>query len=81
MGTWWTAGAHVLAPNQCARLSNEVKCKKELSTQCRACGMINIFKYVNNFLSTNPTIFYVYVGGGGGGGGRGGLALKTRNSS
>ena len=67
MGTWWTAGAHVLAPHQCARLSNEVKCKKELSTQCRACGMINILKYVNNFLSTNPTIFlFVCVCGGGG---------------
>ena len=23
--------------------------------QCRACGTINISKYVSNFLSTNPT--------------------------
>ena len=34
----------------CQTVSNEVN-----STQCRACGIINISKYVNNFLSTNPT--------------------------
>ena len=28
---------------------------KQPSTQCRACGTINISKYVNNVLSTNPT--------------------------
>ena len=27
----------------------------QLSSQCRACGTINISKDVNNFLSTNPT--------------------------
>ena len=27
----------------------------QLSTQCRACGTINISKYVKNLLSTNPT--------------------------
>ena len=34
-----------------------VNTKMQLSTQCRACGTINISKYVNNFLSTNPTTF------------------------
>ena len=37
--------------------SNEVNTKMQLSTQCRACGTINISKYVNIFLSTNPTTF------------------------
>ena len=36
---------------------NEVNTKMQLSTQCRACGSINISKYVNIFLSTNPTTF------------------------
>ena len=36
-------------------MSNAVKSKKQPSTHCRACGTINISKYVNNFLSTNPT--------------------------
>ena len=27
--------------------------------QCRACGTINISKYMNNFLSTNPTTLIV----------------------
>ena len=34
---------------------NAVKYKKQPSTHCRACGTIKISKYVNNFLSTNPT--------------------------
>ena len=38
-------------------LSNEVNTKMQLSTQCRACGTIKISKYVNIFLSTNPTTF------------------------
>ena len=38
-------------------VSNEVNTKMQLSTQCRACGTINISKYVNIFLSTNPTTF------------------------
>ena len=41
----------------CQKLN--VKCgkiyKKRPSTHCRACGTINISKYVNNFSSTNPT--------------------------
>ena len=41
----------------CQTVSNEVYTKMQLSTQCRACGTINISKYVNNFLSTNPTTF------------------------
>ena len=41
----------------CQTVSNEVNTKMQLSTQCRACGTINISKYVNNFLSTNPTTF------------------------
>ena len=41
-------------------VSNEVNTKMQLSTQCRACGIVNISKYVkNNFLSTNPTTFIV----------------------
>ena len=40
----------------CQTVSNEVNTKMQLSTQCRAqCGTINISKYVNIFLSTNPT--------------------------
>ena len=38
-------------------VSNEVNTKMQLSTQSRACGTINVSKYVNIFLSTNPTIF------------------------
>ena len=41
----------------CQTVSNEVNAKMQLSTQCRACGTINISKYVNIFLSTNPTTF------------------------
>ena len=41
----------------CQTVSNEINTKMQLSTQCRACGTINISKYVNNFLSTNPTTF------------------------
>ena len=50
----------VLEPKQYDRLcqmSNEVNTKMQLSTQCRACDTINISKYVNNFLTTNPTSF------------------------
>ena len=41
----------------CQTVSNEVNTKMQLSTQCRACGTINISTYVNIFLSTNPTTF------------------------
>ena len=41
----------------CQTVSDEVNTKMQLSTQCRACGTINISKDVNNFLSTNPTTF------------------------
>ena len=41
----------------CQTVSSEVNTKMQLSTQCRACGTINISKYVNIFLSTNPTTF------------------------
>ena len=44
----------------CQTVSNEVNTKKkkmQLPTQCRGCGTINISKYINNFLSTNPTTF------------------------
>ena len=34
---------------QYARLSREVNTKQQPSTQCKACGTINITKYVNNF--------------------------------
>ena len=43
----------------CQTVSNEVNTKMQLSTQCRTCGTINISKYVNNFLSTNPTTFTI----------------------
>ena len=33
----------------CQTVSNEVDTKMQLSTQCRACGTINISKYVNIF--------------------------------
>ena len=36
-------------------MSNEVKYKKQLATKCSACGIINISKYVNDFLSTKRT--------------------------
>ena len=39
----------------CQTVSNEVNTKMQHSTQCRACGTINISKYDNNFLRTNPT--------------------------
>ena len=41
----------------CQTVSNEVNTKTQLSTPCRACGTINISKYVRIFLSTNPTTF------------------------
>ena len=41
----------------CQTVSNEINTKIQQSTQCRACGTINISKYVNIFLSTNPTTF------------------------
>ena len=47
--------AGVGAETVCQTVSNEVNTKMQLPTQCRACGTINISKYVNNFLSTNPT--------------------------
>ena len=49
-------GGAALKPKQ-QTVSNEVNTKMQLSTQCRACGTINISKYVNIFLSTNPTTF------------------------
>ena len=45
-----------LKPKQ-PTVSNEVNTKMQLSTQCRACGTVNISKYVHIFLSTNPTTF------------------------
>ena len=47
---------HRMKPKQ-QTVSNEVNTKMQPSTQCRACGTINIPKYVNIFLSTNPTTF------------------------
>ena len=41
----------------CQTVSNEVNTKMQLSTHCRACGTINISKYVNIVLSTNPITF------------------------
>ena len=50
-------GAGTETKTVCQTMSNEVNTKMQLSTQCRACGTINISKYVNIFLSTNPTAF------------------------
>ena len=42
----------------CQTVSNKkVNKKMQLPTQYRGRGTINISKYVNNFLSTNPTTF------------------------
>ena len=41
----------------CQTVSDEVNTKMQQSTQCRACGTINISKSVNIFLSTTPTTF------------------------
>ena len=49
-------GGWALKPKQ-QTVSNEVNIKMQVSTQCRACGTIKISKYVNIFLSTNPTTF------------------------
>ena len=49
-------GVRALKPRQ-QNVSNEVNTKMQLSKQCRACGTINVSKYVNIFLSTNPTTF------------------------
>ena len=51
------AGTETKTVSVCQTVSNEVNTKMQLSTQCRACGTINISKYVNIFLSTNPTTF------------------------
>ena len=50
-------GAGTETKTVCQTVSNEVNTKTLLSTQCRACGTINISKYVNIVLSTNPTTF------------------------
>ena len=42
-------------------VSNEVNTKMQLSTKCRACGTINISKYVNIFLSINTTTFTTFI--------------------
>ena len=52
----WGGGGRALKPKQ-QTVSNEVNTKMQPSTQCRACGTVNISKYVNIFLSTNPTTF------------------------
>ena len=48
-------GTETKTKTVCQTVSNEVNTKMQQSTQCRACGTINISKYVNNFLGTNPT--------------------------
>ena len=54
-GRGWRAGTET--KTVCQTVSNEVNTKMQLSTQCTACGTINISKYVNIFLSANPTTF------------------------
>ena len=53
----WGRGVGTETKTVCQTVSNEVNTKMQLSTQCRARGTINISKYVNIFLSTNPTTF------------------------
>ena len=53
-GVGWGGGG-TETKTVCQTVSNEVNTKMQQSTQCRACGTINISKYVNNFLRTNPT--------------------------
>ena len=50
-------GAGTETKTVCQTVLNEVNTKMQLSTQCSACGTINISKYVTIFLSTNPTSF------------------------
>ena len=50
-------GAVTETKTVCQTVSNEVNTKMQLSAQCRACGTINISKYVNIFLSANPATF------------------------
>ena len=50
-------GAGTETKTVCQTVSNEVNTKMQLSTQCRACGTINISAYVNIFLSTKSTTF------------------------
>ena len=45
----------------CQTVSNEVNTKMQLSTQCRACGTINISKYVNIFFKHKPYNFYIDI--------------------
>ena len=43
----------------CQTVSNEVNTKMQLSTQCRACGTINISKYVNSLFKHKPYNFNI----------------------
>ena len=43
----------------CQAVSNEVNTKMQLSTQCRACGTINISEYVYIFFKHKPYNFYI----------------------
>ena len=54
----WVGGGGNETKTVCQTVSNEVNTKMQLSTQCRACGTINISKNVDNFLSTNPQLLY-----------------------
>ena len=56
-GGGWGGGLGTETKTVCQTVANGVNTKMQLSTQCRACGTINISKYVNIFLSTNPTTF------------------------
>ena len=56
-GGGWGGGTGTETKTVCQTVSNEVNTKMQLSTQCTAGGTINISKYVNIFLSTNPTTF------------------------
>ena len=41
----------------CQNVSNEVNTKMQQSKQCRACGTVNISKYVNIFLAQTLQLF------------------------
>ena len=58
-GGWGGGGPGTETKIVCQTVSNEVNTKMQLSTQCRACGPINISKYVNIFFKHKHYNFYI----------------------
>ena len=60
LGKGWGGGeAGTETKLVCQTVSNEVNTKMQLSTQCGACGTINISKYINIFFQHKPYNFYI----------------------